>query len=296
MAEVRIHSRAEKNRHRIAIVLGLTTIYMLAEAVGGYLTNSLALISDAGHMLTDAAALALALFAMWFSSRPATPQKTYGYYRLEILAALANGVALIIMSLLIFFEAYKRAQDPPPVLGFQMMLIASGGLFVNALGAWILRDSAHQNMNIRGAFLHVLGDALGSVGAILAGFLMWWRGWYMADPIISVVIGLLIIYSSWRLISDSTHVLLEGTPAHLNTAAIIETILDTEGVSDVHDLHVWTITTGKEALSAHVVLDIGMPHHMALQRLRHNLRTKFDISHVTIQIETPDCEECEIHF
>jgi cobalt-zinc-cadmium efflux system protein len=276
------------------MVLTLTATYMVAEAVGGFLTNSLALLSDAGHMLTDVAALALALFALWFAARPATLKKTYGYYRMEILAALANGVALTVISLLIFYEALRRVKEPPEVQGLEMMLIATGGLVVNVVSAWLLHSASAQNLNMRGAFLHVISDALGSVGAIAAGVVIWQWGWVLADPIISFVLSLLIIYSSWQLIRESVNVLLEGAPSHISIRAVIEMMEKVKGVVEVHDLHVWTIASGKEALSAHVTIEAGASQKSVLAALQDRLRTEFNIGHVTVQIESPDEPDLEV--
>lgn len=267
-------------------MLALTTCYMVAEAIGGMLTGSLALLSDAGHMLTDVAALVLAMLALWFSSRPATPEKTYGYYRMEILAALANGVALVLISILIFSEAIGRIRQPKQVMGLEAMLIAAGGLAINLISALALRRVSTNNLNIRGAMLHIFGDALGSIGAIAAGALIWLKGWALADPIISMGMCLLIVYSAWQLISESVNVLLEGAPSHINVRALIEAMHEVEGVSDVHDLHVWTISSGKEALSAHVTIESGASHRATLAALQQRLRS-FNIGHMTIQVESP---------
>lgn len=290
------HARGEGGRRRLTIVLCLTASYMLAEGVGGWMTGSLALLADAGHMLADVAALALALLAVWFASRPATPRKTFGYYRLEILAALVNGVALVVISVLIIIEAFHRWAEPQPVRSGAMIIVATGGLIINALCAYILHGHHEEDLNVRGAWLHVMGDALGSVGAILAGALMLLYGWYAADPLFSVIISLLIVWSSWNLIRESTNVLLEGTPAHINLRAVEEAILETAGVEDVHDLHVWTITSGREALSAHVihVEDVAPPE--LLSELRNKLHTRFGIDHLTIQMETTEFEDDTFHF
>jgi cobalt-zinc-cadmium efflux system protein len=283
----RSHSRGS-NRRRLAGVLALTLCYMLAEAIGGFLTNSLALLSDAGHMLADVASLALALFALWFAARPATARKTYGYYRMEILAALVNGAALVVIALLISYEAFHRLRSPEAVKGLEVTFIASGGLVVNLLSALILRSASTENLNMRGAFLHVLGDALGSVGAILAGLFIWRWGWTLADPLISVLLCLLIIYSSWQLIRESVNVLLEGTPSHINLRRLVEAMHEVPGVAGVHDLHVWTISSGMEALSAHVTIEPDASHSRVLEVLQDRLRTEFNIGHLTIQIELPD--------
>lgn len=282
------HHHHASNRRRLVVAMALTAIYMLAEVIGGFATNSLALLSDAGHMLADVAALGLALLALWFAARPITTKKTYGYYRMEILAALANGVALVVISLLIAYEAVHRLRQPEAVAGFELLLIAGGGFLVNAFNAWLLHGASEENLNMRGAFLHIVGDALGSVGAIIAGVLIWRWNWTMADPIISFVICALIVFSSWQIIRESVNILLEGTPSHINVRSVIEAMHAVPGVADVHELHVWTISSGKVALSAHVTLDAGVAHRASLDALQEALRAQFDIHHVTIQIELPD--------
>lgn len=290
------HDRAAESWRRLTLVLCLTALYMVAEAVGGWWTGSLALLADAGHMFTDVAALILALVAVWFGTRPATSRKTFGYYRLEIIAALVNGVALVVISLLIFYGSYERWLAPPVVRSGPMMLVALGGLLVNLICAWILHGRDEVDLNIRGAWLHVMGDALGSVAAIIAGACMALFGWFAADPLFSAVIGLLIIWSSVRLIREATNVLLEGTPAHINLAAVEDAILDTKGVDDVHDLHVWTITSGREALSAHVIHSHNISQPELLKELRNKLQVRFGVDHLTIQMETPDFEDETFHF
>lgn len=289
------HSHSHgSNRRRLTLVLSLTLFYMLAEAIGGFLTNSLALLSDAGHMLADVAALVLALLALWFAARPATTRKTYGYYRMEILAALLNGAALLLISLLISYEAFQRIKSPQGVKGFEVTLIAIGGLAINVVSALVLHRASHENLNMRGAFLHVLGDALGSVGATVAGVLIWQWGWVLADPLISIAMCLLIIYSSFQLIRESVNILLEGTPSHINIRAVVDSMHEVVGVTDVHDLHIWTISSGKDALSAHVTIEPGVAHRSVLEGLQARLRSEFNIGHVTIQIESPDETEATI--
>jgi cobalt-zinc-cadmium efflux system protein len=290
------HGAARRGKGRLLWVLGLTAAYMFAEAAGGWLTNSLALWADAGHMLTDVAALALALLAVWFGSRPATPRKTFGYYRLEILAALTNGVALVLIAFVVIYHASERLYAPGEVETGLMLAVAAGGLAVNLACAWLLHGSHAGDLNVRGAWLHLMGDALGSVGAIGAGLLMRFYGWYWADAAVSAVIALLIIWSAWHLIKESTNVLLEGTPAHINLAAVEGIILETDGVEDVHDLHVWTITSGRDALSAHVrhAQDAATPE--LLRSLRSKLHEQFGVDHLTIQMETGDFEDETFHF
>ncbi len=274
----------------LKIALGLTFVYMIAEAVGGWLTNSLALIADAGHMLTDVAALTLTLFAIWFAARPATSKKTYGYYRLEILAAFVNGIALVLLSIWIIYEAIGRWQDPPDIPGTPLTIIATGGLIVNLIAAYLLHSDHKHDLNMRGAFLHVMGDLLGSVAAIIAGVLIWTLGWLWADAFGSIFISVIIILSAWRLILESVNVLLEGTPRHINLAAVETTILETEGVGGVHDLHVWTISSGIDALSAHISHDDSVLHSELLAIVRTKLHDRFGIDHLTIQMETLDLE------
>ena len=279
------HGYGAANRRRLAIVLGLVTVYMVAEVIGGLLTNSLALLADAGHMLSDAGALALSLFAIWIARRPPTPQHTYGYYRTEILAALANGATLVAISIFIFWEAIGRFGEPPEVQGGLMMAIAAGGLGVNLAGLWILHAGKDESLNVRGAWLHVLTDALGSVGALVAGFAIWQLGWNWADPVASVLIGLLVLYSSWALLKETVGVLMEGAPGHIDVDEVLAAMKRVEGVRAVHDLHVWTITSGMVALSGHVVVgeqDLGQE---MLARLRTTLHDRFGIDHVTLQLE-----------
>jgi cobalt-zinc-cadmium efflux system protein len=281
---------------KLKIALGLTFVYMLAEAVGGWLTNSLTLLADAGHMLTDVAALTLTLAAFWFAARPATEKKTYGYYRAEILAALINGVTLVLISLWVFYEAYERWNAPQEVKGFELTLIASGGLVINIICAALLHSDHKHDLNLHGAWLHIMGDILGSVTAIVAGVLIISFGWFWADAVCSTIISLIIIFGAWNLIRESVNVLLEGTPAHINLAAVEDTILQTEGVYEIHDLHIWTISSGLEALSAHVCHEKSVSQQELLKSLRKRLHDEFGIDHLTIQMETPDFEDEEVHF
>lgn len=271
---------------RLKVALGLTFAYMLAEAIGGWLTNSLALIADAGHMLTDVAALTLTLSAIWFGSRAATSRKTYGFYRLEILAAFINGIALVLLSVWIVVEAVERWNSPQEVAGLQMSFIAAGGLIVNIIAARLLHADHKHDLNMRGAFLHVMGDLLGSVMAMIAGVLILAFGWIWADAAGSVLISLIIVVSAWRLILDSVNVLLEGTPSHIDLAAVESAITETPGVAGVHDLHVWTIASGRDALSAHISHDESVSHSDLLQTVRAKLHDRFGIDHLTIQMET----------
>lgn len=286
------HPSHSGNRRRLAITLLLVSGYMIAEILGGLWANSLALLADAGHMFSDAVALGLSLFALWFAGRPAGTQSTYGYYRTEILAALVNGAALVAVSILIFLEAYRRLLEPPEVQGTLMMTIAVGGLAVNLLGLWLLGEGREENLNVRGAWLHILSDTLGSVGAILAGVLIWAFGWNWADPAISALIGVLIIYSSWRLLAEAVAVLMESAPRGIDVDEVRRALAGTSGVLEIHDLHVWTITSGMDSLSAHLVATEGRPHTALLTEVRSVLHDRFGIHHVTIQIEMEDFDGC----
>jgi cobalt-zinc-cadmium efflux system protein len=269
---------------------------MLAEIVGGYLSGSLALLADAGHMFSDAAALALGLFAAWISSRPPTPQHSYGYYRAEILAALANGATLVAIAIVIFIEAVHRLGAPQPVEGPLMLAIAAGGLLINFAGLTILHSGRSENLNVHGAWLHLLTDALGSVAALVAGALIWARGWYWIDPVASILIGLLVIYSSWNLLKQAIAILMESTPAHLDVDVVRSAIVEIPGAREVHDLHIWTITSGMVSLSAHVVLADGYDAAASLDALRRVLHERFGIDHITIQIELAGHEACRTSF
>jgi cobalt-zinc-cadmium efflux system protein len=281
----------ETSSRPIAITLGLVVLYMGIEVAGGLLSGSLALLADAGHMLSDAGALALTLFAMRMARWPATPERTFGYYRAEILAALANGAALVAIALFIFVEAYGRLGNPPEVQGPLMLAVASGGLVVNLVGLWLLHGGHDTNLNVRGAWLHVLTDALGSVQAMAAGALIWAFGWHWVDPVASVLIGLLVIYSSWSLIRQSVAVLMEGTPGHIDIDDVRSALLELPGVSAVHDLHVWTITSGFVALSTHLTCVEPSAHQAVLGAAQELLRHRFGIRHSTIQLDRdPSCD------
>jgi cobalt-zinc-cadmium efflux system protein len=289
------HVRA-RNTRGLTVTLVLVTAYMIAEIVGGMLANSLALLADAAHMLGDAGALGLALFALWFARRPATAKHTYGFHRTEILAALANGATLIAIAISIIVEAYGRFRAPEEVRAGLLIVIASGGLLVNLVGLWMLHDDRDAaSLNLRGAWLHVLTDALGSVQAIIAGVLLWTLGWAWVDPLASVLIALLVVFSAWELLRGATAVLMESAPGHIDVDEVRNAILATPGVGAVDDLHVWTITSGLEALSAHVLLCDDRPPRLLLNDIRDMLRARFRIDHVTIQVETESCDESDLH-
>ncbi len=256
---------------RLKLALAISCVYFFAELIGGFLTNSLALLSDAGHMLSDIAALALSLFAFRIAKRPATVSSTYGYHRVEILAALLNGLTLWLIVGVIFAAAYNRFLDPPAVESYGMMIVALLGLLVNIVAAGILYGSHHHNLNLRGAFLHIVSDALGSVGAIAASLIMLFTGWYVADPLISILIGLLILHSSWNLIKESFSVLMQAVPKGIRLEDVQQALEGVEGVSKVHDLHVWAVTSDIFTLSAHAVVENGRGHTQgALQYRAHH--------------------------
>ncbi|WP_430384117.1 cation diffusion facilitator family transporter [Archangium violaceum] len=275
-----------KDRTRLLFALALTGTIAVAEAVGGYITNSLALMSDAGHMLTDISALGLSLLALWFAGKPADLKKTYGYYRMEILSALLNGVLLLGITGVIVVEAWERFRAPAEVRLGPMAVVATIGLLAN-LGALGFLHQTHS-MNVRGAFLHVLGDALSSVGVLVGAAVMWLTGWYVIDPIISVVISVVIVVGALRLVRDAVDVLLEAVPSHVDMSVVKELLLKVQGVRDVHDLHVWTIASGMYALSAHLVVADPMVcnNDEILSAVKHELFDRFGIDHTTIQIES----------
>ena len=281
-------SAAGAGAGRLRFVLILTAGYMAAEVVAGALAGSLALIADAGHMLTDAAGISMALLAIRFAARPATQEKSYGYYRLEILAAVANGLLLTGVSAYILFEAARRFAEPPEVQGWPVLLVASFGLLINLASATLLFRGQRASLNLRGAFLEVVSDLLGSVAVILAGGVILATGFDLIDPIASVVIGAFILPRTWRLISEAVNVLLEAAPRDVNMVHVRRHILETPGVLDVHDLHAWTITSGMNVASAHVVIRDGADPQRVLEELCRCLADHFDIEHSTFQIESVD--------
>jgi len=271
----------------------ISAVYFIAELVAGFLTNSLALLSDAGHMLSDIGAMALSLFAFRMARRPATHQSTYGFHRVEILAALFNGLTLWLMVGIIFAAAFNRFAEPPVVNSFGMMIVAVVGLLVNIAAAAILHGGHRHNLNLRGAFLHVVSDAVGSVGAIAAGVIMLTTGWYLADPLISMFIGGLILFSSWSLVKDSLSVLMQSVPKGIRLEEVRLTIEAVDGVSKVHDLHIWAVTSDIFTLSAHAVVTNGEDFHQVLNNIEDTLKEHFNIEHTTIQLETESREEKE---
>lgn len=281
-----MHSHESRTTRALAVALGITASFFVIELVGGILTNSLALQTDAFHMLTDVFALAYALVAARIAQRPVTLKRTYGYYRVEILSAFLNGILLWAVVLFIFYEAFQRIQQPAGVQSLNMLIIAVLGLVANGLVAATLSRSRNESLNIKGAFLHVVADILGSLGAISAGLIMFFTGWYQADPIASILIGVLVFYSSGKLVRDSVNVLLEGVPPHIDVSALEHRILGMEGVKNVHDLHVWSIADAKMCcMSSHVVVIKGTDGKKLITNLINILKEEFGIDHTTIQLE-----------
>lgn len=278
------------NKKVLLISFIIITLYMIVEAIGGFLTNSLALLADAGHMLSDAISLGIALLAFTLGEKAANYSKTYGYKRFEILATVLNGVTLLVIAIYIFYEAISRFQNPPEVASTGMLIIASIGLLVNILVAWIMMRGAdvEENLNMRGAYLHVISDMLGSIGAIIAALLIIFFGWGWADPLASVIVAALVLRSGYYVTKSGLHVLMEGTPENVDVDDVIQTILSTKGIHDVHDLHVWSITSGLNALSCHVIVDDQMTiaeSDQLLRQIEHDLKHQ-NIHHMTIQLET----------
>jgi cobalt-zinc-cadmium efflux system protein len=285
MAHAHRDTAAGRSRGVLIGALVITGSFLVVEVGGAVWTGSLALAADAGHMLTDVGGLALALFAAWVAARPPTPEKTYGYYRVEILAATVNALLLLAVAGLILVEAYHRLRAPRAVQGGPMLAIAVAGLAANLAAAWLLRQDARQSLNVRAAYLEVLGDALSSLGVIVAALVVMRTGLTIADPLVSALIALFIVPRTWRLLKQAVNVLLEGTPSHLDLGEIEGAITGVPGVRRVHDLHVWTLTSGREAMSAHVVVDDVRESERLLEALHAVLHARFGIDHTTIQLD-----------
>jgi len=290
-----MHERSQ-DRRALRWALGLTAVFSVVEFVGGWLTSSLALLSDAVHMLTDVAALALGLFALWVANRPPSANKTFGYYRAEILAALANGVALCLVVAFIVREAIDRLSAEKPVDPNGMLIIAALGLGINLVCAWLLAPDRESSLNLRAAFLHVLADLLGSLGAVAAAVVIIATGWYAADAVAACAIAVLVLISSWQLVRESLDVLMEAVPEHIDLERLRGEMEQVPGTRRVHDLHVWTLTTGRYALSAHAVIDANASGDTILEHMRELLATRFSVQHVTIQLECDrPCEPESVH-
>ena len=282
------HHKVPDNKKGLRIAIGITAVILLLEFFGGLATNSLALLSDSGHMLSDVSSLVFSLLAMWLAAKPPTADKHYGYSRVEILAALLNGVTLFVIAGLILFEAVQRLRAPEPVSSVPMMGIAVIGLLANLLSAWALlrQGDVKSNINMRSAYLHVLGDALGSVGAIVAGLLMYFWNWVLADPLISVLVAGLILKGAWGVVRQAVHILMEGTPANISPCQVREQLEQIDGVLNVHDLRIWTITSEIHSLCCHLLVDERADSQLVLQLANSHIRGDFGIRYATVQIET----------
>jgi cobalt-zinc-cadmium efflux system protein len=276
---------AGRHKSRLAMAFGLTFSFMLAEVIGGLWTGSLALLADAAHMLTDAGGLALALVAIRFAEKPATPQRTFGYVRMEILSALANAVVLLLLTIYILYEAYQRFLEPSPILGGPMLAVAVVGLIVNLISMKLLAGGSSESLNVKGAYFEVLSDMLGSLGVIIAAVIVMATGWTLADPIVGAGIGLFIVPRTWILLKQAVHILMEGTPPNVDIALLEKSLLALPGVSVIHDLHVWTLTSGLDAMSAHIVIADMTEARATLVAANRLLADEFGLKHTTIQIE-----------
>jgi cobalt-zinc-cadmium efflux system protein len=287
--EPHVHAHAQSDQRRLLIVLGVTSAYFATELAGGYLTGSLALLSDAVHMLTDIAALCLGMLTLWISTRPASSAKTYGYLRAEILGALLNGLFLWVLVVFIWIEAFGRLRSPRPVSGLAVMAIAIVGIGVNTFSAWMTSTDVpggpRRGMAMRAVFVHVISDLAGSVGVLASGALTYFTGWMQADPAVSILIGVLVLYGSWGLVREGVDILMESVPRHIDLDEMRTDLLAVSGTEEVHDLHVWCLTTRQIALSAHAVVAAGADRDRVLAEMCHLLQSKFDIHHLTLQLE-----------
>jgi len=290
------HFSANANQRRLLIALAITGLMTVVELVGGLLSNSLALQGDAGHMFTDTLALGLSVVALRLARRPASQTRTYGFHRAEVLAALANGTILVLICGYIFYEAYQRFVEPPEVRGGLMLGVAAVGLVANLFGILMLRSASRDNLNVKGAFLHMWGDTISSVGVIAGGVIILATGWTMVDPIISIFIGLLILRGAVGLVLESSDILLEAVPKHLDVTQISNALKEIEGVKDVHDVHLWTITSGLYALSCHLLIEdrmVSSSSHI-VEEVNQALSQKFGIGHSTLQLECGECEDSPV--
>lgn len=284
---------AGRHKSRLTGALALTMTFMAVEVIGGLWTGSLALLADAAHMLTDAGGLALALIAIRFAERPATPQKTYGYVRMEVLSALTNAIVLLLLTIYIFYEAYQRFLNPPEILGGPMLAVAVVGLAVNLISMKLLAAGSSESLNVKGAYFEVLSDMLGSLGVIVAAVLVMLTGWTLADPIIGAGIGLFIVPRTWILLKQAIHILMEGTPPEVDITLLEQRLTGIPGVTAVHDLHVWTITSGIDAMSCHLVVADMSQARATLVSASEAMKTGFGLTHTTIQIEDLDLRGAE---
>jgi cobalt-zinc-cadmium efflux system protein len=296
MAHPHEHEHAPTGGRALVITLIITLVLMVAEFVGGLLSGSLALVGDAGHMLVDVLSLGLSLFAINLARRPSTLSRTFGYHRVEIMAALANGSVLVLVSAFIFFEAANRFRSPPDVKTPLMLTIAVIGLIANIAGIALLRKSSETSLNLKGAFWHVLGDTISSVGVIIAGIIIVITGWTPADPVVAVVIGIIILWGAVRLVRDSVDILMESVPKNINAETVVDVIKKIPGVEEIHDIHIWSFTSGIIALSAHLMIEDLMVSVSTDVRdsVNHVLADRFGITHTTLQLECSRCESCPV--
>jgi cobalt-zinc-cadmium efflux system protein len=287
-------SAGGRHRKSLLLALALTSSFLVVEVVGAIMSGSLALLADAAHMLTDVGGLALALFAIWFASRPASPSKTYGYLRAEVLAALTNALVLLLLTVYILYEAYRRFFEPPEIASVPMLIVAVIGLIVNLISMRILAAGSKESLNLKGAYFEVLADMLGSIGVIASALIIMLTGWTLADPIIGVAIGLFIVPRTWALLTHSVNILMESSPVGLDLPKLELMLKGIPGVIDVHDLHVWTITSGVDAMSTHLLVTDGTDEQAALLEARTRVHEDFGIDHTTIQIETATTRAGEI--
>jgi cobalt-zinc-cadmium efflux system protein len=285
--------RFESSRERLGLAFWTQLIFFVVELAAGILTNSLALLADAGHMLSDVGALGLSLLALAWTQKPATVRKTYGYFRIEILVALLNGLTLWAMAGYIFYEAFSRLFHPPEINSVPLLIVAGLGLLVNLLGMYVLIPEREQNINLRSAFIHLLTDSFGSFATIVAGAFIYWRGWYWFDPVAGIIVGVMIIFSSWQLVWEAADILLEATPRHIDLAKVQEALDNHPQVQRVHDLHIWTIASGIFACSVHVAIDNNLNRDCLTWELEEMLRG-FGLEHNTIQLEGPDFHDAQV--
>lgn len=283
------HHQGSSNKRALSLALGLTGAFLIVEVIAGVLTGSLALISDAAHMFTDTAGLAIALAAIRIGERPADSRRTFGYQRFEILAAAFNAVVLFLVAAYILYEGYRRFVEPQDIQSLPMMLVAAVGLGVNLLSMRLLSSGKESSLNVKGAYLEVWSDMLGSIGVIAAGFVIWLTGWHWIDPLVAIGIGLWVLPRTWTLLKETVNVLLEGVPDGIDLDAVRTALLRTSGISDIHDLHVWALTSDTPSLSAHLVLANGADADLARSAAAEALEQKFHIEHVTLQTERTDC-------
>ncbi|WP_370896065.1 cation diffusion facilitator family transporter [Chryseobacterium gossypii] len=296
MSDTAVKKASNRHKRNLLIVLSLSGTYMIAEVIGGMITKSLALLADAAHMLTDVAGLFLAFIAIKIGERKADSMRTYGYYRTEILAAVVNAVVLLGISIYVLYEAWQRFRNPPEIQSGSMIIVAGIGLVVNIIGMIIIRKDSNESLNMKGAYLEVLSDMLTSIGVIIAGVVMLTTGWYYADPIISAAIGLLIFPRTWQILKEAVNVLLEGTPKDVNIDDLRTALENIPGVKSLHDLHVWSLTSGVNAMSSHVVVKEGENINALLKALSDKAVTDFKIGHTTFQIETEGHTEGKVHL